>query len=273
MPGGALVAPLLPAAAHSARPSAGSPSAPPHGTCAAASSGTGGDGGPSAAAAADSSLPTSLPGPGDARCLEQGSPTSGSHGFGAPEEGGGAGEPAPKPPWPPLPLLLPLQRLRWAFLTAPSSSEAAQAAAAALLFGLLIQPIVYASSLLHPGAVEFSPWLLLKALLVPCIAEEAFFRVLLNPHPREGPSYLSVLLSGALSVALFISWHPLNAWLLTPAVRPTFYKPGFLAIVAILGLLNQALYFRTGSVWPPVALHWLLVAVWLTLGGKAGIGA
>jgi predicted Abi (CAAX) family protease len=39
-------------------------------------------------------------------------------------------------------------------------------------------------------------------------------------------------------------------------------------LAALLGVVCEIAYLKTGSLWSPAAIHWLVVAVWLTvLGG------
>lgn len=106
------------------------------------------------------------------------------------------------------------------------------------------------------------------ALVAPCLAEELLFRVLLVPHRQEGPNPLWWC-HAALALALFVAWHPLNGWLLKVTARSVFFDPAFLALAALLGLVCTLAYRRTGSVWPPVAVHWLTLMVWkVGLGGR-----
>jgi predicted Abi (CAAX) family protease len=62
---------------------------------------------------------------------------------------------------------------------------------------------------------------------------------------------------------MFLLHHPLNAL--------TFYQAGsptFLILANLLGLACTLVYWLTGSLWPPVLIHWIVVVVWLGwLGG------
>lgn len=99
--------------------------------------------------------------------------------------------------------------------------------------------------------------LLLRTFAVPALLEELLFRVL--PPPRLWP----------FALAAYVLFHPLNAWLFWPEARDVFYDPAFLFLAALLGGGCTLLYRRTRSLWPPVALHWLVVAGWLLfLGGE-----
>ena len=97
------------------------------------------------------------------------------------------------------------------------------------------------------------------AIVIPSLGEELVFRVGLAG--RRG--WLRA--TGAL--ALFILWHPLQLWLGLPMAQPVFAEPGFLAIVALLGLACTLAYRWSGSLWPPVFIHWTVVVGWKAVAG------
>jgi uncharacterized protein len=106
--------------------------------------------------------------------------------------------------------------------------------------------------------------LVLIAIFVPAIGEELVFRAALLPQPDGSPvPWLPVL----ISTALFVLWHPLQALVFGPHWTAAVLNPWFLAAVAALGVALARLYWKTGSLWPPVALHWLAVATWKILFG------
>lgn len=123
------------------------------------------------------------------------------------------------------------------------------------------------------GMASFSPEpagpdtikLLAILLLVPALGEELLFRWLL--YPRSGLPGRKLLV--ILSVSLFVLWHPLQVWSgLGPAWSGIFLDPVFLVCVALLGSTVAMLRERTGSIWPPVLFHWMIVAAWkLGFGG------
>jgi predicted Abi (CAAX) family protease len=107
--------------------------------------------------------------------------------------------------------------------------------------------------------------LALVALVAPAIGEEILFRAALLPAPDSSrPLPYGPLL---LSVALFVLWHPLQALVFGPHWRETVLDPWFLASVAAFGVASARLYWNTGSLWPPVALHWMVVVAWKALLG------
>ncbi|WP_170150319.1 CPBP family glutamic-type intramembrane protease [Maricaulis maris] len=92
------------------------------------------------------------------------------------------------------------------------------------------------------------------AILIPAFAEELVFRVSLAG--RRGR------VRAALAIAAFVLWHPVQAWLGLPMAQAVFLEPGFLAITAALGLACTLAWRISGSIWPPVLLHWLVVVGW-----------
>lgn len=77
----------------------------------------------------------------------------------------------------------------------------------------------------------------------------------------------------ALVTLVFTGWHAIEASTFLPRAAPIFLRPDFLACAAILGLGAAVIRWRTGSLWPAVALHWLVVVVWQTWLGGPGLEA
>jgi predicted Abi (CAAX) family protease len=101
-------------------------------------------------------------------------------------------------------------------------------------------------------------------LFVPALGEEIPFRGLLVPARDEAGRPWTAI---ALSTALYVAWHPLEALTFMPKAT-MFLRPDFLACTAILGLGCALMRWRTGSLWPAVILHGGFVVVWQTwLGG------
>ena len=108
------------------------------------------------------------------------------------------------------------------------------------------------------------------ALVFPALVEEILFRVL--PLPLPGSAIDPLRFWGWIlgSLLVFIAAHPLNALIIFPDRKNTFFDPTFLTLAGLLGILCTAAYVQSGSLWPPVVLHWILVMVWLLLLGGAG---
>ncbi len=102
------------------------------------------------------------------------------------------------------------------------------------------------------------------AFFAPALGEELIFRGALQPRTVSRPKDWSLAI---LSLAGFVLWHPVQVWLGLPMAQPVFTDPGFLSLVAVLGVLCTALTHRSGSLWPAIILHWLVVIGW-----KAGSG-
>ncbi|MBW4529106.1 MAG: CPBP family intramembrane metalloprotease [Aphanothece saxicola GSE-SYN-MK-01-06B] len=113
----------------------------------------------------------------------------------------------------------------------------------------------------------------LVLLLTPALVEETLFRAALLPHPLEGLSGWDSVAWGALSVGLFVAWHPLAGRLWYRQGRRLFDDGRFLLLASLLGVVCVIAYLATGSIWPPVLIHWLVVLIWLELlGGRSRLG-
>jgi len=110
-----------------------------------------------------------------------------------------------------------------------------------------------------PGGVVPRDALIL--LVVPAMAEELVFRGLLTPERSKDRSVLRAVLPG---LGLYILWHPAQAlWL--AAAAPVQTDPVFLILVTALGLGLGVLRWMSGSIWPGVFVHWLVVLGWQAL--------
>lgn len=99
-------------------------------------------------------------------------------------------------------------------------------------------------------------------LISPAFGEEVLFRGLIMPRRHASAPWV------LLSVLLFVLWHPLQAVTFGPPWAAAFVDSWFLLIVAILGGALARIYAATGSLWPGVAAHWLVVFAWkAVLGG------
>ncbi|MFY0636840.1 MAG: CPBP family intramembrane metalloprotease [Maricaulis maris] len=92
------------------------------------------------------------------------------------------------------------------------------------------------------------------AFIIPGLTEELVFRVVLGGRTGR--------IRAALAITAFVLWHPIQVWLGLPMAQTLFLEPGFLAITAALGLACTMAYRFSGSIWPAVILHWLVVVGW-----------
>ena len=127
--------------------------------------------------------------------------------------------------------------------------------------------IASVGGLVHLAPAPFgSTWLRVALLLfvIPAFGEELLFRALLVPRPDQ-PFLAS---RAVLIIALFVAWHPFQALTFGPPWAAMFLDPWFLGAVAVLGATSTAIYRTTGSIWPCIGMHWLVVASWkLIFGG------
>ncbi|MEH2168506.1 MAG: CPBP family glutamic-type intramembrane protease [Nostoc sp.] len=141
-----------------------------------------------------------------------------------------------------------------------------------IIFSLVGIPLGFKLGLLRFEIAKISCKILLRTalitLIIPVAAEEAFFRVLLLPNKVEQASLVTNWLWGSISLILFVVYHPLNATFFIRNARATFNSFAFLTLAAILGIVCTIAYLKSGSIYPPVILHWVFVLGWLMgLGG------
>ena len=161
-----------------------------------------------------------------------------------------------------------LHRLLGALTTLPSPRGWALCGFVCLTAGALMAAVGFATGLyaLTPAAPGL-PLRLLTVLFVPALGEEIPFRGLLVPGPEAKRPWLAI----AVSTALYLAWHPLEALTFLPHAT-MFLRPDFLVCTAILGLGCAIIRWRTGSLWPAVILHGGFVVVWQTwLGGVSAL--
>ncbi len=113
------------------------------------------------------------------------------------------------------------------------------------------------------------PLRLVSVIFVPALGEEAAFRGLLVPDRSETPRPFLAIVA---VTALFTGWHVVETLFLRHAA-PMFLRADFLTCAAILGAGCAVIRWRTSSLWPAVALHWLVVVVWETWLGGPGLDA
>jgi len=124
-----------------------------------------------------------------------------------------------------------------------------------------------AGGLLRLSQARFAgwPWEPMSLLVAPALGEEVAFRGLWVPDRTETMRPARAI---ALVTVIFTLWHVVEAMTFLPRAGAVFLRLDFLACAAILGLGCGLMRWRTASIWPAVALHWIAVVGWLTwLGG------
>jgi|SRR5437867_303849 predicted Abi (CAAX) family protease len=104
----------------------------------------------------------------------------------------------------------------------------------------------------------------------PALVEEIVFRGLLLPRKADSWPRGRLVLVAAAALAAYVVSHPINARLFRPQVLGVFESAPYLVLTTLLGLACTAAYLISRSIWPPVAIHWLTVVLWIwLLGGQA----
>jgi membrane protease YdiL (CAAX protease family) len=170
----------------------------------------------------------------------------------------------PPPPAPASPYRQPnaLQRLLARATTWPPLGG--WIAVGGLLLGLLIAAWVLDRLDLVPWRSDpgLPPWPLIATFLSFAVAEEAVFRGALLRPPPDGASAFG---PAAWSALLFALWQPLFGRLLHGDWQSYMGDAGFMIGAFLLGFVCARLVLSTRSLWPAVALHWLVAIGGMTL--------
>jgi len=117
----------------------------------------------------------------------------------------------------------------------------------------------------HPMSVVLP----FSLFVFPSLLEEAFFRGVIIPNNAFTRSKNRIAAYITISTAAFVLWHPVNALTINTTAAELFLNPVFLLIVALLGITCSVSYILSRSLWTPIIIHWLTVAVWVFfLGGR-----
>ena len=134
-------------------------------------------------------------------------------------------------------------------------------------------PIGFYSGFFTIAVLRADIWVMIalpvSLFVIPSFVEEVFFRGVLLPHKGRRVSPIYLLLYAAFSIVAFVAWHPINAMTINHPAYPIFTNPVFLGLAALMGIACTITYLRSGSLWVPVAIHWLTVLAWvLFLNGR-----
>ncbi len=157
-----------------------------------------------------------------------------------------------------------------ASLTIPTLHDWLIASLAILTYTTIALPLGFSTGFLQLQIWAAKPieyfFLILRCLITPAITEELFFRVLFLPHPSEAVNWQWSIWA-ALSLLIFIIYHPLNAKTLYKDGYPTFFQPIFLILATLLGITCTITYAIAPSAWIIIFIHWLVVVLWLAYFG------
>ena len=106
------------------------------------------------------------------------------------------------------------------------------------------------------------------AALGTSLIEEVVFRGILLKPPAAGGG----LGEAALSALLFALWHPFQTLFYHPLWEAYAWTWWFLLGTGLLGFACARLTLVTRSIWPAIALHWLVAMGWKTLYGIPSCG-
>jgi predicted Abi (CAAX) family protease len=158
-----------------------------------------------------------------------------------------------------------------AVFTRPTGQDWLFAGKLLILFSVIVTPLGFLSGLTTLELTDL-PWraklfITIRAMVFPAMVEEGFWRVLLLPHKTERMSDRKRWLLGLPVLAMFVLMHPFNGMTFYPEAFSTFTHPIFLISTTLLGLICMMGYWRSGSLWVPVIIHWIIVAMWLLVFG------
>ncbi|MEM6502988.1 MAG: CPBP family glutamic-type intramembrane protease [Cyanobacteria bacterium P01_C01_bin.89] len=169
------------------------------------------------------------------------------------------------------------EKVTSAMLTVPTTKDWIVAAVLLLIVAATCLPLGLWCKFLDVRTPKLSAIktirILVDRLLFPCFAEELIFRVLLLPVKNNLISIKVKLLLGAVSLTAYVASHPINATLFYKQASETFINPFFLFSTTVLGIACTFAYTISGSIWTPIAIHWITVIGWLlALGGYSKLG-
>lgn len=158
-----------------------------------------------------------------------------------------------------------IQRVWQSLRTVPGLRGWLESAAVSLVAIGAIGLVAFGTGLLDwQPRLDGWPLRLLSVMIVPAFAEELVFRGLLIPARGESRYPARWFLVG---IAAFVLWHIIEAVTFLPKAQ-LFLTPSFLLCAAVLGGACAIMRYRTGSLWPAVILHGVVVFVWqIALGG------
>lgn len=138
------------------------------------------------------------------------------------------------------------------------------------IYAALALAIGLGTGILEPGWPSILEAVLrpVGLLLFPALIEEFVFRGILMPRSLTDASWRRQWTAIGLSTVVFVLHHPMNHFLIGFTDTLLFVDPGFLVIVAALGVTCGFAYLRSGSLWAPIAIHWATVVVWNLFLGR-----
>ncbi len=151
------------------------------------------------------------------------------------------------------------RRLHSSLVTWPDLKGWAQCGVIAVLGLCLISAVAFPAGMVHwQPAFAGWPLRLAKVMGVPALTEEVVFRGLLIPSRGESQKAWRWMAGG---LALFVGWHALEALTFLPGAH-LFLTGPFLVCALVLGGACAVMRYRTGSLWPAILFHAVMVFLW-----------
>jgi predicted Abi (CAAX) family protease len=162
-----------------------------------------------------------------------------------------------------------LSDVRRGLSTLPKGSDLLFSVVVFLIYMAVALPVGFCSGFfsIHVLETDIGVMIALPVSLffIPSLLEEVVFRGFLIPYKERAVSSIHVLFYAAFSIVLFIAWHPINAMTINHPAYTMFTNPLFLSLAALMAIACTITYIKTGSLWVPIAIHWLTVLVWVFL--------
>ena len=152
-------------------------------------------------------------------------------------------------------------------ITLPKGSDILFSVVIFLIYMAVALPVGFCSGFFTIQVLKTDIWVMIalpiSLFFIPSLFEEIVFRGFLLPHKERAVSTYPLLFYAAFSILLFIAWHPINAMTINHPAYTTFTNPLFLSLAGLMGIACTITYIKTGSLWVPIAIHWLTVVVWV----------
>ena len=152
-------------------------------------------------------------------------------------------------------------------ITPPKGSELVFIVVVLLIYMVVSLPVGFCSGFFTIQILKTNMWVMIALpiflFFIPSLFEEIVFRGFLLPHKERKVPTIHLLFYAVFSIALFIAWHPLNAMTINHPAFSMFTNPVFLSLAALMAIACTITYLKTGSLWVPIAIHWLTVVVWV----------
>jgi predicted Abi (CAAX) family protease len=166
-----------------------------------------------------------------------------------------------------------IQSIVLALCVVPTPKVWAQTLGIFVLLIIAMAPFVLRSDFLRFKPMGGSRWRILAVGLFlfirPSLTEEFIYRVVLLPHPAQGRPFWTTMIWVVISLTVFILSHPLNGLFIRTTAKSLFTHPTFITLAGLVGGACTAAYLLSGSIWPSVLIHWIVVITWILLfGGK-----